>query len=187
MAQRDQGVRGDDFSPIGPAVCQPGRSYNSAMQPMAVLATALLLGASIGDVSLDDRTTAEASVRAAGGGASVLIVDDNVDAALMLSDLLSSIGYATRVAHDAPQALAIAEEYVPDIALLDIGLPAMDGYELARRLREKPTWCEVRLIAVTGYGQSSDRKRSLEAGFDHHLVKPIGLAALQQVIPRDDW
>lgn len=124
---------------------------------------------------------------AAGGGTSVLIVDDNVDAALMLSDLLSGIGYATRVAHDAPQALAIADEYVPDVALLDIGLPAMDGYELARRLREKPAWCEVRLIAVTGYGQSSDRKRSLEAGFDHHLVKPIGLAALQQVIPRNEW
>jgi signal transduction histidine kinase len=135
----------------------------------------------------EEAVGAEPSVRAVGGGTSVLIVDDNVDAALMLSDLLSGIGYATRVAHDAPQALAIADEYVPDVALLDIGLPAMDGYELARRLREKPAWCEVRLIAVTGYGQSSDRKRSLEAGFDHHLVKPIGLAALQQVIPRDEW
>lgn len=142
---------------------------------------------SIVEQSLEEGATVDASCRAAGGGASVLIVDDNEDAALMLSDLLSGIGYATRVAHDAPQALAMADEYVPDVALLDIGLPAMDGYELARRLREKPAWCEVRLIAVTGYGQSSDRKRSLEAGFDHHLVKPIGLAALQQVIPRDDW
>lgn len=122
-----------------------------------------------------------------GGGTTVLIVDDNVDAALMLSDLLSGIGYATRVAHDAPQALALADEFVPDVALLDIGLPAMDGYELARRLREMPAWRDVRMIAVTGYGQSSDRKRSLEAGFDHHLVKPIALAALQQLMPRDDW
>jgi CheY-like chemotaxis protein len=122
-----------------------------------------------------------------GGGTEVLIVDDNVDAALLLSDLLAGIGYSTRVAHDAPQALAMANEYVPDVALLDIGLPAMDGYELARRLREMPQWRDVRLIAVTGYGQNSDRKRSLEAGFDHHLVKPIALAALQQVIPRDDW
>lgn len=143
-----------------------------------------VLEQSLGDAVISD---AGAASRPAGGGTTVLIVDDNVDAALMLSDLLSGIGYDTRVAHDAPQALAIAEEYVPDVALLDIGLPAMDGYELARRLREKPAWCEVRLIAVTGYGQSSDRKRSLEAGFDHHLVKPIGLAALQQVIPRDDW
>jgi signal transduction histidine kinase len=141
----------------------------------------------IPEQSLDEGVIADGSQRATGGGATVLIVDDNVDAALMLSDLLSGIGYATRVAHDAPQALAMADEYVPDVALLDIGLPAMDGYELARRLREKPAWCEVRLIAVTGYGQSSDRKRSLEAGFDHHLVKPIGLAALQQVIPRDEW
>jgi signal transduction histidine kinase/CheY-like chemotaxis protein len=135
----------------------------------------------------DEGVAADASYRTAGGGTSVLIVDDNEDAALMLADLLSGIGYATRVAHDAPQALAMADEYVPDVALLDIGLPAMDGYELARRLREKPAWGEVRLIAVTGYGQSSDRKRSLEAGFDHHLVKPIGLAALQEVIPRDEW
>jgi CheY-like chemotaxis protein len=72
----------------------------------------------------------------------------------------------------------MADEYVPDVALLDIGLPAMDGYELARRLREKPAWGEVRLIAVTGYGQSSDRKRSLEAGFDHHLVKPVDIRQL---------
>jgi len=120
---------------------------------------------------------------AARSGVSVLIVDDNIDAAELLSDLLASRGYDTRVAHDAPQALALAQEFVPDVALLDIGLPAMDGYELARRLRAIPPWQGVRLFAVTGYGQLGDRERSKESGFDHHLVKPIDFAALQDLMP----
>jgi CheY-like chemotaxis protein len=69
------------------------------------------------------------------------------------------------------------------VALIDIGLPAMDGYELARRLRELPAWQHVRLHALTGYGQSSDRERSLEAGFEQHLVKPIDLPTLQAILP----
>ena len=164
---------------VGALSSGPGQGSTFWVRMPCVLEQALPSGA------LDDGHAS--APRGGGGGAEVLIVDDNVDAALMLSDLLEGIGYSTRVAHDAPQALAMAGEYVPDVALLDIGLPAMDGYELARRLREMPAWQEVRLIAVTGYGQSNDRKRSLEAGFDHHLVKPIALAALQQVIPRDDW
>jgi signal transduction histidine kinase/CheY-like chemotaxis protein len=119
----------------------------------------------------------------ADGSVSILVVDDNVDAASMLADLLESRGYVTHVAHDAPQVLALPEAFVPDAALLDIGLPAMDGYELARRLRERPGWSNVRLLAITGYGQSSDRKKSQEAGFDHHLVKPIDLATLQSLLP----
>jgi CheY-like chemotaxis protein len=116
-------------------------------------------------------------------GVSVLIVDDNIDAAEMLSDLLTDRGYHTRVVHDGPQALAIAHDFVPDVALLDIGLPAMDGYELARRLRELAPWRAVRLFAITGYGQHSDRERSTESGFDHHLVKPVNFATLQQLMP----
>jgi CheY-like chemotaxis protein len=116
-------------------------------------------------------------------GVSVLIVDDNIDAAELLADLLASRGYHTRVAHDAPQALALAKEFVPDVALLDIGLPAMDGYELARRLRELSAWQGVRLFAVTGYGQLGDKERSKESGFDHHLVKPIDFAMLQGLMP----
>jgi signal transduction histidine kinase len=116
-------------------------------------------------------------------GVSVLIVDDNIDAAEMLSDLLSDRGYQTRVVHDGPQALALALEFVPDVALLDIGLPAMDGYELARRLRELGPWRTVRLFAITGYGQQGDRERSTESGFDHHLVKPVNFATLQQLMP----
>jgi CheY-like chemotaxis protein len=106
-------------------------------------------------------------------GLRILVVDDNADAARLLADSLSVLGHGTRVAHDGPVALRIAEEYRPDAALVDIGLPVMDGYELARRLRALPGLERVCLIAVTGYGQSEDRARSREAGFDAHLVKPV--------------
>jgi CheY-like chemotaxis protein len=79
--------------------------------------------------------------------------------------------------------LRIARDFVPDVALLDIGLPVMDGYELARRLRALPAWRHVKLLALTGYGQSSDRARSVDVGFDHHLVKPIDLATLERYLP----
>jgi CheY-like chemotaxis protein len=114
---------------------------------------------------------------------SVLVVDDNEDAATLLADVLESLGYATRIAHDAPEVLQFASDYVPDVALVDIGLPAMDGYELARRLRELPAWHAVRMYAVTGYGLESDRERSKAAGFDQHLVKPLSLAAIEQFLP----
>jgi signal transduction histidine kinase/DNA-binding response OmpR family regulator len=114
---------------------------------------------------------------------SVLVVDDNVDAATLLGDLLSSRGYRTHVAHDAAEVLRLAGDFVPDVALLDIGLPAMDGYELARRLRALPAWRHVKLLALTGYGQSTDRARSVDVGFDHHLVKPIDLATLERYLP----
>ena len=109
----------------------------------------------------------------------VLVVDDNVDAADLLSDALEGLGYQTRTAYDGPSALEVAAAFDPDVALLDIGLPAMDGYELARRLRDRPTTTKpLRLIALTGYGRDSDRARAREAGFDAHMVKPIDLLAL---------
>ena len=95
---------------------------------------------------------------------------------------LSAKGYDTRVAHDAPVALRIAADFRPDVALLDIGLPVMDGYELAARLRELPDLNGMKLIALTGYGQESDRQKSREAGFDHHLVKPVDLLILESVL-----
>jgi CheY-like chemotaxis protein len=118
--------------------------------------------------------------------ARVLVVDDNEDAARLLADALEALGYATRVAHDGPSALVVAQAFAPEIALLDIGLPVMDGYELARRLRAQSTSAagELRLIAVTGYGQAADRGRSKEAGFDEHLVKPVDLGRLQEAIQR---
>jgi signal transduction histidine kinase/DNA-binding response OmpR family regulator len=114
---------------------------------------------------------------------SVLVVDDNIDAATLLGDLLSSRGYQTHIAHDASEVLQLANDFVPDVALLDIGLPVMDGYELARRLRALPAWRHVKLLALTGYGQSADRARSIDVGFDQHLVKPIDLATLERYLP----
>ena len=107
------------------------------------------------------------------GAHRVLVVDDNEDAAALLAESLGSLGHQTEVAADGPSALRMAETFQPDIALLDIGLPVMDGYELAHRLRERPELGRLRLIAVTGYGQESDRSLSRKAGFDAHLVKPV--------------
>ena len=116
----------------------------------------------------------------------VLIVDDNADAARMLSALLETFGYATQVAIDGPSALAVAPRFRPDVALLDIGLPVMDGYELARRLRRTEFAAATRLVAITGYGQASDRRNSRDAGFEEHLVKPVNVDVLLKVLRRLD-
>lgn len=118
----------------------------------------------------------------AGIGRRILVVDDNEDAADMLSDALKMKGHVTTVAHDAPDALKVAAAFMPEVAFLDIGLPVMDGYELAVRLREIPGLSGLRLIAVTGYGQESDRRKSEVAGFHHHLVKPVDLDAVDTVL-----
>ena len=112
----------------------------------------------------------------------VLLVDDNVDAAESLAMLLRLWGHEVAVAHDGPGALRAAEAQRPEVALLDIGLPGMDGYELARRLRPLPGLGRAVLVALTGWGQEDDRRRSQEAGFDHHLVKPVELSALQELL-----
>jgi signal transduction histidine kinase len=114
--------------------------------------------------------------------ARVLVVDDNADAADMLAESLQLKGYDTRIAYDGPSALQLAKEFKPELALLDIGLPAMDGYELARLLRREPGLAEIALVAVTGYGQPSDRHAALEFGFDAHLVKPVTLEKLLRVV-----
>ena len=109
-------------------------------------------------------------------------VDDNL---ACLRDVLSEQlpgGTGEAVAHDGPGALRAAEAQRPDVALLDIGLPGMDGYELARRLRQEPALGRPVLVALTGWGQEEDRRRSQEAGFDHHLVKPVELEDLQQLL-----
>jgi CheY-like chemotaxis protein len=117
----------------------------------------------------------------AGGGARLLLVDDNADAARVLAELLREHGYDVAVAHDAPAALVLADEFRPVIALLDIGLPVMDGYELARHLRTRlPT--PPRLVAVTGYGDHADTARSRDAGFDVHLGKPVDFDKLVSVL-----
>jgi PAS domain S-box-containing protein len=114
----------------------------------------------------------------------ILVVDDNVDGAEMLATALRAKGYDTRVAHDAPAALRVAADFRPDVAFLDIGLPVMDGYELAARLRKRPDADGTRLIALTGYGQESDRQKTREAGFEHHFVKPVDLESIDALLSR---
>ena len=115
-------------------------------------------------------------------GARVLVVEDNIDAALTLADLLALWGYEVQVVHDGLAALEAAPSYRPQAVLLDIGLPKMDGYGVARWLRAQPDLAGVLIVAVTGYGQDRDRQLSREAGFDHHLVKPVDLAALRRLL-----
>jgi PAS domain S-box-containing protein len=112
----------------------------------------------------------------------VLVVDDNVDAAESLAALLQVHGHEPRTAHSGPDALAAAGEFRPDLVLLDIGLPGMDGYAIARALRGEPWGRGLRLVALTGYGQDDDRRRALEAGFDQHLTKPAGPEVLLRLL-----
>jgi PAS domain S-box-containing protein len=112
----------------------------------------------------------------------VLVVDDNVDAASAMDLLLQSLGHETRVVHDGTQALQIVVDFWPDIVLLDIGMPGIDGYEVARRLRAVRQEQALRIVAVTGFGQETDRKKSREAGFDMHLVKPVAIDDLAQAL-----
>ncbi len=113
----------------------------------------------------------------------ILVVDDNVDAANSLAKLLSRIyGQEVRVAHDGPSALGLVEGFQPEIVLLDIGLPGMDGHEVARRLRARPDFERTLLVALTGWGQETDRQKSREAGFDRHLVKPVDPVTLLDLL-----
>jgi DNA-binding response OmpR family regulator len=118
----------------------------------------------------------------------ILIVDDNRDSANSLAMLLRLQGNDTRTAYDGQQGVDVAGEFRPDVVVLDIGLPKLDGYEVCRRIREQPWGKHLVLIAVTGWGQEGDRRLSHEAGFDYHLVKPVDpqelmklLAGVQQV------
>jgi CheY-like chemotaxis protein len=114
----------------------------------------------------------------------VLIVDDNEDAANSLALVLKLSGHETASVYSAADALTHATEFKPDVVLLDIGLPGMNGYEVAQKMRELPGLRNVRLVAVTGYGRSDDRLRAREAGFDEHLTKPVEMAVLDQALAR---
>jgi PAS domain S-box-containing protein len=141
----------------------------------------LLAGAAAAQLVSETRPQPSAAIAK---GARILIVDDNLDALALLSEALQLVGYETHEAEDAAGALAKAEEIMPQLALLDIGLPVMNGYELARRLRAIPGLEHIKLAALTGYGQPSDKERTREAGFDEHLVKPIAIEKVQQVVAR---
>lgn len=114
----------------------------------------------------------------------VLIVDDNIDTAQGLSRLLTRAGHYVVLAHDGTQALARAREQTPEVILLDIGLPGMDGFEVVKLLRQQSLCAEAIIIAITGYGQPEDRQRVIEAGFDHHLVKPVDIDELKILLQR---
>jgi CheY-like chemotaxis protein len=112
----------------------------------------------------------------------VLVVDDNADAAESLAALLSISGHDTRMAHDGPEALQQAERFHPDIVFLDIGMPTLDGLETAKLIRRQPWGKHMVLVALTGWGQSEDRRRSKDAGFNHHLVKPADPAVVEKLL-----
>ncbi len=112
----------------------------------------------------------------------ILVVDDNHDSALSMAMILSIMGHDTRTAHDGETALLTAETFLPDVVLLDIGLPKLNGYEVAQRIREKPWGTSMYLIAVTGWGQEEDRQRSSEVGLNLHMVKPVEPAALEKLL-----
>jgi CheY-like chemotaxis protein len=114
----------------------------------------------------------------------VLVVDDNADAAEMLAMLLSLDGHEVQTAGNGPEAIDVARRFRPEVAFLDIGLPGMSGYELAERFRADPELEAVALIAVTGWGQAEDRRRSREAGFDEHLTKPVDASTVLDILSR---
>ncbi|MEX2173682.1 MAG: response regulator [Pirellulaceae bacterium] len=119
-------------------------------------------------------------------GSRILIVDDNLDATISLGRLLGLMGNEVRVAHDGADALTEMQRFEPQVVLLDLGLPEMDGFEVARRIRARPEWDDVALVALTGWGHEKYRQRTRQAGFTAHLLKPVKMevleATLQQVI-----
>jgi CheY-like chemotaxis protein len=130
-------------------------------------------------------TRVQAASRSRNATSRILVVDDNVDSARGLARLLKLLGHKVETAGDGPEALAVVETYRPDVVLLDIGLPGMDGYDVARALRKHPACKDAVIIAVSGYGQAEDQRRSREAGFNFHLVKPIDHDALMTLLSTD--
>ena len=114
-------------------------------------------------------------------GSRILVVDDSVDSAETLGELLKIWGHEVRLAHDGPGAVAAARDYRPEVVLLDIGLPGMDGFAVAAQLRKEGIGGRM-LIALTGYGEKQDRDKAQEVGFDHHLLKPIDPDTLQKLL-----
>lgn len=116
----------------------------------------------------------------------ILLVDDSRDACTVMGMLLETYGYEVRVAHTGDAALAVADEYRPQVVLLDIGLPDLDGYEVCRRLRSREAVASATIIALSGHGEPEDRTESRAAGFDHHVLKPANIGELQRLFPQPD-
>jgi CheY-like chemotaxis protein len=135
-----------------------------------------------------DNPMAEANLNSSGAVSTtprrfrILVVDDNHDSALSLAMMLSIMGHDTRTAHDGESAVETAESFLPEVMLLDIGLPKLNGYEVAQRIRQQAWGRSMFLIAVTGWGQEEDRQRSSEVGLNVHMVKPVEPAALEKIL-----
>jgi len=112
----------------------------------------------------------------------ILVVDDNADSALSMAMMLSMMGHETRTAHDGEAAVSSAEDFRPHVVLLDIGLPKLNGYEVAQQIRRQEWGASMFLVAVTGWGQDEDRRRAEDAGMNLHMVKPVEPAALDRVL-----
>lgn len=112
----------------------------------------------------------------------ILVVDDNPDSALSMAMMLSMMGHETRTAHDGEAAVATAEAFRPQVVLLDIGLPKLNGYEVAQRIRKEEWGTSMFLVAITGWGQDEDRRRSEDVGMNLHLVKPVEPSALDRLL-----
>jgi CheY-like chemotaxis protein len=132
-----------------------------------------------GAASATDAGQADAG---ADGGLRVLLVDDNIDAMEMMGFLLAEMGHETWTTSDASEIEALALRHRPQVIVLDIGLPGVDGYQLARMIKANPVLAHIRLVAHTGYGSPEDRRRAQEAGFDAHLVKPAELDDLEKAL-----
>jgi CheY-like chemotaxis protein len=134
------------------------------------------------DVADDVPQLGQARPAAPFHGQRILVVDDNRDAADTLGLLLEADGAEVRVVYDGRAALAAAETFLPTSVLLDIGMPGMDGYEVARRLRQDERFAGVRIVALTGWGQDADRRQTRNRGFSHHLTKPVSIEDLHKIL-----
>ncbi|HVI78133.1 MAG TPA: ATP-binding protein [Candidatus Acidoferrum sp.] len=127
-------------------------------------------------------TTAEPEAAAEPAGLRVLVVDDNYDAADVLQMLLASIGINAKAVNSGPTALTAIPQFKPEVILMDIGMPGMSGHEVARQIRGEPQFNDIKLVALTGWGQEEDRRQSKASGFDHHLTKPVSLKTLKELL-----
>jgi CheY-like chemotaxis protein len=128
------------------------------------------------------QNVADRQIATSPGSCRILVVDDNQDSADSIAILLRTMGHEVHTAHDGLEAVDATAEFQPDMVLLDLGLPKLNGFDAARRIREQPGGRERVVIALTGWGQEEDRRRSKEAGFDHHLTKPIDFGVLRDLL-----
>jgi signal transduction histidine kinase len=180
---RAQGGLGIGLTLVRRLVERHGGSVQ-AFSPGAGLGSEFVVRLPLADVEPEAVPQPNAPPEPCGRSLRVLVVDDNEDAAESLALLLGLWGHQAKVAHEGRTALAVAQEQHPDAVLLDIGLPGMDGYQVARRLRQLPGLEKTLLVAMTGYGQEEDRRRSHEVGFQHHLVKPVDPMEVRELLAR---